>query len=130
MPDVIQDTLAAALKPLPLTRLRLRIAVRFANPPGTPVPSPCIAETTAARIDVPAFVRGLRAAIPTLTDAYVTLDRWSAAELRARIPNGGAATDDAGDAADECLHWERVPPAHESNPKLAFIEDKKMFELD
>ena len=145
VPNVIQNILAGALKTLPLTRLRLRVGVRWVNPAGTPWPSPpptlsgsrsspppppppCIAETSAAHINVPAFLRTLCAAIPTLMDAYITLHRWSAVELRARVHDGGIASSDTGDTDEECVHWACVTPTREAQPELE--EDKEMFEFD
>ena len=140
-PDISQDTLAAALKSLPLTRLRLHCisrpralspSISFSPSPTPSPPTPCTAETSAECIDVPAFLHALCAAIPTLTDAYVTLDRQSSVELRARNWGYNAASDDIGDLDGECLNWARIPAARdaESEHAQSLEEDKEMYELD
>ena len=140
----IQDTLSAALRSIPLTRLRLHVDVSLCadfdcdlvdffssggpRPVSVRVSPPCIAEVSAARIDVSAFLRALCAAVPTLVDAYVSLCRTACTDLD-RAPSGDE--DHVGaTAGDEKIirDWARFP----SGEEVDFEEDPakmQMFEL-
>ena len=151
-PRMLQDTLAAALQTLPLKRLRLRIDARVVNPRRTihmrdptlylaPERQPplCIAEASASRIDVPAFLRALCAAIPTLSDAYFLLRRRSDAELRTGFTSREDESRPEDSATkDEGENWARVRPtcaadrAHvpEEDGEHEFEKWREMFELE
>ena len=148
---VSQDTLAAALQTLPLKRLRLCVDTRNVNPHKTfrrvdptlhletPQPPLSIAEASASRIDVPAFLRALCAAIPTLSDAYFLLRRCSDAELRTGFTSREDESRPEDSATkDEGENWARVRPtcaadrAHvpEEDGEHEFEKWREMFELE
>ena len=141
----IQDTLSAALRSIPLTRLRLHVDVSlcadfdcdlfdfFSSGGPRPVPvrvsPPCTAETSAARIDVSALLRALCAAVPTLVDAYVALCRTAYTDLD-RAPSGDEDHVGTADGEKETVReWARFPSGDETELEEEDRAKMLMFEL-
>ena len=146
-----QDKLVDSLKRLPLTYLRLRVDVLDVNPrrtspisnifrslyrahnlpsppPPPPPPPPCIAETSTARVHVPALLSELCDAIPTLVDAYVVIYRRSIRELWSGVMEREVGSEDQCDT--QC--WASMP--EEEKVTFSFTKEelrrRGMFELD
>ena len=141
-----------SLKRLQLKHLRLRVDVLSANPgrespppsPPLPSPPPCVSETSAARVDVPAFLRELCDAVPTLVDAYIVMCRRSVKELQSVVLEGDSGSGDVpvqgrvsvseDEHGDDDPNWARVPMDSEADVKIPSSEEKlrwrEMFELD
>ena len=137
-----------SLKRLQLKHLRLRVDVLSANPgrespppsPPLPSPPPCVSETSAARVDVPAFLRELCDAVPTLVDAYIVMCRRSAKELQRFVVEGDSGSGEipiqgrGSIPEDERYdpYWARVPMYSGVKHPLSGEELQywNMYELD